>query len=130
MLRILLFSLASFAGSDSVAVFHRPEKVVVLLNEYGEKGRLHSMMDAWGAGKELFWQTEEFYLNCARASAGVTCTLRLLPLGSARIEAKDSYWEGNGPIAADFAVSFESSRGHGLEFSARSGRVFFHARRP
>lgn len=129
MLISLLFSLASFAASDSVAVFHRPEKVVVLLNEYGSHGRLHQMMDAWGASKELFWETEEFYVNCGRAKAGITCTLRLLPAGNARIETKESFWEGSGP-AADFAVSFESSRGHGLEFSSRGGRISFHARRP
>lgn len=129
MLFSILFSLAAFAASDSVAVFHRPEKVVVLLNEYGPQGRLHSMMDAWGAGKELFWQAEEFYVNCARAKSGVTCTLRLLPTGNARIEAKDSFWEGKG-ASADFSITFESSRGHGLEFSSQGGRLSFHARRP
>jgi hypothetical protein len=129
MLLSLLFSLVSFAAADSVAVFHRPEKVVVLLNEYRQQGRLHSLMQAWGEEKELFWQAEELYVSCARAKAGITCTLRLLPAGNARIEAKDSFWEGNGP-AKDFAVSFESSRGHGLEFSSQGGRIFFHARRP
>lgn len=129
MLISLLFSLVSFAASDSVAVFHRPDKVVVLLNEYRQQGRLSAMMNAWGAEKELFWQTEEFYVNCARAKAGITCTLRLLPTGNARIEDKDSFWEGSGP-SEDFAISFESSRGHGLEFSSVGGRLSFHARRP
>lgn len=129
MLFSLIFSLASFAASDSVAVFHRPEKVVVLLNEYGSEGRLHSMMNAWGAEEELFWQAEGFYVNCARAKAGVTCTLRILPTGPARIDAKESFWEGNGP-SADFALFFESSRGHELEFSSQGGRLSFHARRP
>lgn len=129
MLASLLFSLVSFAAADSVAVFHRPEKVVVLLNEYGDQGRLHSMMDAWGAGQELFWKTEELYVNCARTKSGVTCTLRLLPVGSARIEGKDSFWEGSGP-SGDFSFAFESSRGHRLDFSSVGGRISFHARRP
>lgn len=130
MLLSLLLSVLSFAAADSVAVFHRPEKVVVLLNEHGAKGRLHAMMDAWGADKELFWQTEEFYVNCARGKNGVTCTLRLLPVGQARIEEKESFWQGVGPNTGDFSVSFESSRGHGLEFGSKGGRLSFHARRP
>lgn len=129
MLISLLFSVLTFAASDSVAVFHRPEKVVVLLNEYSHEGRLHSMMSAWGAKDQLFWQTEEFYVNCGRAKAGITCTLRLLPVGNARIEEKESFWEGNGPVG-DFAFSFESSRGQQFDFSVKAGRISFHTRRP
>lgn len=50
----LLITSSAMAASDSVGVFYRPEKVVVLVNERGEEADLQNLIRRLGAGKNSF----------------------------------------------------------------------------
>jgi hypothetical protein len=131
----LLFAPLSFSASDSVAVFHRPEKVAILVNERGHNGRIQQFMNAWGAKDELFWQSsdESFRLNCGRSETGATCNFRLLPSPSVEIRAKESLgkaqWTGEGAVPADVHFSFESSRENYFEFTSHIGELTIFTRK-
>lgn len=124
MLSVLFLSLFSFASQDSVAVFMRPEKVVVLINDYDSQSALAKGLN----GKDLFWESENFFANCAQAREGVTCTFRILPPANSRLDAKEVTWEGDAPFA-DFAAQYESSRGNYLILASSQGRLSLRAGR-
>lgn len=116
MFAFLVMSAATaFGASDSVAVFQRPEKIVVQINESGSNSRLQKFMNAWGAGEQLFWQTasEDVRINCGRGDYGTTCMFRLIPSEIVRVE--DTVASAELPLtevnAGDIEVGFESSRG-------------------
>lgn len=135
LLTLLFASPNAQAAADSVAVFHRPEKVAILVNEGGRNGRIQQFFNAWGIDHELYWQNsdESFRINCGRNETGATCNFRLLPSPSVEIRAKESLgrarWTGEGPIPADVHFSFESSRGNFFEFTSKNGELTIYTRK-
>ncbi len=124
-----MFALTAYGSTDSVAVYHRPEKVIVMVNEYGQAPRLNTVLTAFAQKERLIFETADFSMKCAKGRQGIGCNLRLLPFGDGKIGAKDAAWQG-ATDAQDFAVEFEGSRGHYLQLSAESGILSFHSRRP
>ncbi|MGZ3711167.1 MAG: hypothetical protein ACXVBE_05395 [Bdellovibrionota bacterium] len=131
----LLLSTSAPAASDSVAVFHRPEKVAILVNERGRNGRIQQFMNAWGVQDEIFWQSadESFRINCGRTETGATCNFRLLPSAQVEIKQKEStghaQWKGTGPTPADVHFTFESSRENFFEFTSKGGELTIYTRK-
>jgi hypothetical protein len=128
----LLLSPFAFSAADSVAVFHRPEKVVILVNERGSNGRIQQFMNAWNAGPELYWHSEtgDFTINCGRNEAAASCTFKLLPSANVQIGAKEA--EGHAqmnPAPADVHFSFESSRENFFEFTSARGVLTMHTKK-
>jgi len=84
------FLLPAFAVNDSVAVFLRPEKSVILINERGADSRLQNLFSALNADTDLLWESEDksIRLNCGRNETAATCTIRLLPSQRVSIEAR------------------------------------------
>lgn len=113
LLMFLAFSSAQ-AASDSVAVFHRPEKVMVLLKEWGSAGRLQQFLDAVGAqeGWQWFSPDESVKIECARAAAEAGCNIRLLPSDSVRISGRAVHAQIHTGdfVGTSYEMSFESSR--------------------
>ncbi len=102
------------AAADSVAVFHRPEKVVVLINENGTESRLQQFMNALSADHRVFWVTrdESIKIDCARNTDKVSCTFRFTPSDSVIIEEKRVWAETEAAELSknEFQMSFESSQ--------------------
>ena len=85
----MLTSAQVFAAADSVAVFHRAEKVGVLLNERAAYGRIQQFMDAVGAESRFRWLTadESVKIECAREDVRATSPFASCLLKSWRSKA-------------------------------------------
>ena len=112
---ILPFSISN-AAQDSVAVFHRAEKVVVLINEQNQ-GRLQAFMDHVGDDTDTLIETpdQSMRLNCGRKYDAASCTFRFLPSAFVKIEEKTLHAhatlaELSLPELEHFEMTFESSR--------------------
>lgn len=119
------------AAADSVAVFHRPEKVVVLINENGANSRLQQFMNALSADHRVFWlsRDESVKFDCARNTQKVSCTFRFTPSRNVIIEGKRVLAETD---AADlskmpFEMSFESSQEDRFQLRMTSEGIQFWA---
>lgn len=108
------------AAADSVGVFHRAEKVVVLINESGAQSRLQGFMDHLGAGEKFVWQSadEGIRLQCARRSSEASCTFRFLPSVDVQIGERDVHATMPSAQQADFVMAFESSQGDRFELQS------------
>lgn len=84
---ILSFSSVSY-GWDAVAVFYRPEKVVIQINEENHQGRLDQLIRVFQKEDNLLLLSRDksFKLNCARGTIGITCIFRFLPSPMIKIE--------------------------------------------
>lgn len=123
---LLGFSVAQ-AAQDSVAVFLRADKVVVLINEQ-YNGRLQSFMNHLGVGTDLeaLSVDQGMKLSCGRRTDAATCTFRFNPSALVKIEDKSiqaqaSLADLNLPIVSDFEMSFESSREDKMTLKIQNG---------
>lgn len=131
-----VFCIQSQAARDSVAVFHRPEKVVVQINEEGSAGRLQRLFEAWGADETLYWESADgsFYIDCGRRVDAATCLIRLLPsefVQIAQTQSRAIFQMPSDLALGDLDISFESSRRqkarlilhkHSIEFTTEKPR--------
>jgi hypothetical protein len=115
----LSFSLNSaFAQSDSVAVFHRPEKVLIQINE-GDEGtrRLIDMMENLKQEKQFHVSSkdENLIISCGRGAAEVaSCIFKFLPgknvnIVNKQVDASISLAELKLESVSNFEIYFESS---------------------
>lgn len=129
-------AFAQAAHRDSVAVFHRPEKVIVLVNESGRvggKSRLQKMMEALGGQNDvlLYNSDQSIKVNCGRSETAVSCTFRFLPsptvlFGPRKMDASARLTEMQIPEAQDMEVSFESAQQDRFVMSIRDSVMSFH----
>lgn len=123
---MLSFSFAS-AAQDSVAVFLRAEKIVVLINE-ANNGRLQEWMNHLGLGTDLFAVSadENIRLSCGRRADVASCTFRLIPSASVKLNQKTviaqaSLAELQLPAVGNFEMSFASSREDKMTLKIQDG---------
>lgn len=135
-LLILLFVHALFlsplyASQDSVGVFYKPEKVIVLIEEKKVAPRLNGFMNALSADNEFRYESYDKNLRiaCGRNSEKAVCTFTVLPgalgkISHRKVEAFIPAIEFN--FKNDYEMSFESSmqdrfylkiNSEGLEFT-------------
>lgn len=137
ILFVPMISMGSTAR-DSVAVFHRPEKVVILIHDRSPSGRLQTWMDQWGAENELILEStqKDIKIQCGRKPGLASCTFRLHPSASVRIGEKATTASllfsdfGSAKALNGFEMSFESSRGHRFEVEISELGLSIHAARP
>lgn len=105
------------AATDSVGVFHRAEKVVVLINERGSHSRLQDFMNHLEAGERIVWQSadESIRIQCARNMTDASCTFLFLPSSDVQIGEKEVRATVPSAQQIDFGMSFESSQGDRFE---------------
>lgn len=120
------FSFAS-AAQDSVAVFLRAEKIVVLINE-AQRGRVHEWMNHLGLGTDLVAVSEDgnIRLSCGRKVDVASCTFRLNPSARVRLDGKTvtaqaSLAELQLPAVGNFEMTFESSRADKMVLKIQEG---------
>ncbi|MBY0412680.1 MAG: hypothetical protein K2Q18_00870, partial [Bdellovibrionales bacterium] len=113
----LITSAIAAEHTDSVGVFHRPEKVIVLINEgpYGTN-RLSSFMDFLNVSDQLKAESldKKIKLLCGRANGAASCTFTFFPgqdviISAKKLEAKSTLSELNLKADGNFEFSFESS---------------------
>lgn len=125
----LFLALPASAAWDSVAVFHRPEKVIVLINERGSLGqsRLQNWMDLFStesstaASLQFLSNDEGIKFTCGRQVDAASCTFRFLPsknvvISDRHVEAvlnKTELAQAGLPLkeVTDFDISFLNSNG-------------------
>ena len=85
---ILLTSIQAMAAADSVAIFHKPQKVVVLITELGEGERLQTMMNYFELGQTMMVTNAEgsIKLTCGRKQHSASCTFSFIPGPNSTIE--------------------------------------------
>lgn len=126
MFALLFAGLSAFAATDSVAVFQRPEKIVVQINESGANSRLQKFLSAWTAGADLLWESlaKDIHINCGRNASAATCVIRLIPSQNVAVEdtvAQTEYRFEGAPAPQDSEASFESSRGQKFSMAVTGG---------
>ncbi|WP_373999145.1 hypothetical protein [Bdellovibrio bacteriovorus] len=135
---VILLSLITanaFAAADSVGVFHRPDKVVILVNEHGSQGRLQGFMDAVQAQDQLVWlsQDESIKIQCGRNATDASCTFRFFPSDSVSVESRsvNAFSEGKNLAKAHYEMHFESSNGDKFTLKVEEkGLSFWGSKKP
>jgi hypothetical protein len=109
----LSLSVQAQSARDSVGVFHRSDKVVVLVTERYGNGRLENFMNAVADGDTLFLKNtdESIHIRCGKSAKESSCTFRFHPSESVHIG--DRNVQGILPLKtrAHSEVIFESSMG-------------------
>jgi hypothetical protein len=124
---------SAFASSDSIAVFHRPEKIVILINEVGESGRLHDLMNAFGKENSFVAQSAEdsIKIQCGRVPDAASCTFRFFPGAGIQITEKSvkarTLLANLGLESENFEMFFESSREDKFVLKVIDGNINFFA---
>ena len=136
---VLVFqtSLLAQAVSDSIAFFFTPDKAVVLVKEFGNQGRLQSLMNAFKVETNLVGSNQDnsIRVSCVRSVSEATCTFGFAPsaftqFGDKTLEAAQSLQDLQLPEAGDFEATFESSRHHQFLLKIESGKLVMKARKP
>lgn len=113
VLILIGFSIQAQAPADSVGVFHKPDKVIVLLNERGAYGRIQQFMDLIGDEDSLYWLSadESVKLQCARTNLEASCTFRFLPSALVEISGRGvrAFVTAEDLNKSDFEMTFQSS---------------------
>lgn len=135
LLATILISSAAMAQSDSVGVFHRPEKVIILINE-GNQGtsRLSDMMDFLKVGDnfQVFSPDQNIKISCARGNGAATCTFRFFPgqdvlISPKNLEASTALSGLSLKTEGSFELYFESSMEDKFLLSIVDGHIHFSA---
>lgn len=130
------FFVHALASSwDSVAVFHRPEKVIVLVHEDGvadlQNNRLRRFMSLFGQESSLVIEFKEgdLRIQCAKDDFRARCSFRILPGVRAGIEPKKvvGHWrlkelfEGND---STFQADFLNSNGDAFAITVSENNLW------
>jgi hypothetical protein len=125
-----LSSSALGAHWDSVGVFLRPTKVVVLINERGSHARLQQFMNLVHAQTDFDFLSEDSSLkiSCGRNESFSTCTFRFLPSPQNQISAKSVETVIDSAklnLSSDqiFQMQFKNSNGDQFLLEVADGRV-------
>lgn len=112
---------------DSVAVFVRPEKSVVMIHEPKAGGRLKAFMKLLSNERNLLVTSpdDSIKIDCGLGEAIDSCVFRFLPSEQVQISKKEI--RASLPIDSleSLLVSFKNSNGDYFELNASHGELFF-----
>lgn len=117
LLTTLLLSQLALASQDSVAVFYRPEKVIVLINERIQAGvRLQEFMNHFGATDSFMASNddESIVITCGQSSTSSSCKFIFTPaqdvvIKDRTVTVKTSLRNFNLNNNGEFKMEFASS---------------------
>lgn len=117
---------------DSIGVFHRPEQVIVLANEYAPARRINAFMNALGTNELIITSNRDssFKLHCYRTAEAASCKFVLRPSDSVQIAVKRVSAvtsELQIDSESEFEMSFASSNGDRLKVTLNHGRLYLTA---
>ena len=120
----------ALAHWDSVAVFLRPTKVIVLINERGSQARLQNFMSLLQAQTDFEYLSDDSSLkiSCGRNETAATCTFRFLPgplnqISSKSIETTIGSDKLNLPADQNFQMLFNNSNGDRFSLEIANGKI-------
>ena len=123
-------SKLDLAKWDSVGVFLRTDKVVVLINERGSQSRLQQFMNLVKAQNDFDYLSEDqgLKISCGRSETASTCTFRLLPSSEILIgprSVETAFECGKLHLNPDdqFHMEFKNSNGDQFALEVTNGRV-------
>lgn len=130
----LQISTTALAASDSVAVFHKPNKVVVLVNTRQGDLRLAQFVDMVGDQDSLAAATSDgsIRIKCGVSDASASCTFGFAPSAHVTIlpksvKAQVRLRDLNLPESEDYWTEFESSQGDKFILEIRAGELILTA---
>lgn len=135
---VLIFTLFTTvfaqASLDSVGVFHRPDRVVVLINEDSRSSRLSQMMDALNLSDraQLISQDGSIKIECGRNPRAASCTFRFLPsdlvvIGEKNLKAQVVLNSLSISSQSSYAMEFVSSMQDRFIMRVSDGVAYFLA---
>lgn len=115
---LILSSLTSHAALDHVGVFHRMDKVIILINEPigGQLDRMLKALNGFGEENRKWISADgTFKISCGRGDTIMGCTIRFLPSENTIIGERDvtheiSLNELGTASSGNIEIYFESSR--------------------
>lgn len=130
----LIFSTSVFAQADSVGIFHRNDKVVILLNEKGESARLQNFLNSLEVkyGFDFVSEEKDVKIVCARNIEAATCTFTFFPshnviIGHRTLEAAIDLTNSDLNVSEEFSMYFESSMADKVFIKIVDGNMFVSA---
>jgi hypothetical protein len=130
----LQISASAFAASDSVAVFHKPNKVVVLVNTRLGDVRLEQFVEMVGGQGSLVTATRDssIRINCGVNDSAASCTFGFAPSANViilpkSVKAHASLRDLNLSVSEDYWTEFESSQGDKFILEIRAGELILTA---
>lgn len=130
----LVSAVFAQASLDSVGVFHRPERVVVLINEDSRSSRLKEMMQVLSLPErtQLLSVDGSIKIDCGCNSQTASCTFRFLPsqivsIGEKNVQAKTDLQDLKISSQASFSIEFESSMQDRFVMQVSEGTAHFFA---
>ncbi len=129
----LFISSSAFAANDSLGIFFRPEKTVIMITQNGVQSRLQKWLKYISAKQDaqILSADGSFKMDCIRDVSIAKCQIRLLPsslvqLNEKKIQVhiplKDLGLSNAGPIE----VPFESSNGDRLDLVVSDGTLHLY----
>lgn len=129
-----LLSLSAFAESDSVGIFHRNDKVVILLNEKGESARLQNFLNSLNVeyGFDFVSADKDVRITCGRNIDAATCTFSFFPspnviIGYKTLEAAIELKNSELNAAEEFSMYFESYMADKVFIKILDGHMYVSA---
>ncbi len=120
---VICYSQGSSAAQDSVAVFYKQNKVVVMIKDFASSGRLQAFLSVLGHEQGFRYQSEDqmMRLECGQNQAEAVCTFGFEPTSGVQFIARGVHAEvPMGPLPeAEF--TFVSSRGDQVKL--RTGMI-------
>lgn len=134
LIALLLTTTPIMAASDSVGVFYRPEKVIVLVNERGEEADLQNLIRRLGEGKDTFQaisQDKTIKVVCGKSTEAASCTFSFFPgenvsIGNRAVEAHTTLKDLGISLVDDISVGYESSMGDKFTLEVENGNIHFY----
>lgn len=132
---VCLVSVSAWAQRDSVGVFYRPEKTVVLVTEnFHRSQRLLAMMQTLGAENRLLLISSDnsLKIDCGANLEVASCTFRFFPseaveIGNKNVEALINLTDLGVAQAADYEMIFESSMADRFILKIEKAQIYLYA---
>lgn len=116
---IVVFSSNLAHAWDAVAVFHKPEKVIVQINEPYPAARLEAVLTATGSTDSWSFLSEDesFKAQCDRGTLGITCIFRLVPSDTVTVDDKKAQCFIQVALIGSIELAFLNSNGDNVEIT-------------
>lgn len=131
LIAIALIALSSnFAHAwDAVAVFYKPEKVIVQINESYPAARLEALLTATGSTDSWSFLSDDqsFKAECDRGTLGITCIFRFLPSDTVTVDDKKAQGFIQVALIDSIELAFLNSNGDNVQITGDNVGLIFKA---
>ena len=125
VLGFICFTQGAFAAQDSVAVFFKQDKVVVMIKDYPSAGRLQEFLSIVGSQQGFRYQSDDkmMRLECGQNPAEIVCTFGFEPTNGVQFIERGVQAMVPVESLAPAEFTFVSSRGDSVRLRTGSGGI-------